>query len=81
MNARKIDGAKLKALRENRIMSPPEVASKADLHPVTILNIENGRCKTVHFGTVRKLALAFGMSPEEFASAVAVEEKVESGQK
>jgi transcriptional regulator with XRE-family HTH domain len=69
-SGKKISGARLRDLRERRLMSPPELAAKAGLHPVTIHDIEGGRRDTVHFGTIRKLATAFEMSSEEFISEV-----------
>lgn len=66
----KISGQRLRALRERKLMSPPELAAKAGLHPETVHDIESDRRDTVHFGTIRKLAGAFSMSPEEFMAEV-----------
>lgn len=74
-SGRTLSGEKLRKLREAKLMSPPEVASKAGLHPTTVLDVENGRRTTVHYGTIRKLAVAFEMTSEDFIAAVGVEIK------
>lgn len=66
-----ISGTKLHELREKRLLSAYELSVKSGLHGATILKIERSPASNCHFGTLRKLAEAFGMKPEEFLEAVA----------
>jgi len=54
----------LKALRERALLTQSELAAKAGVSEVTINRIEADR-HDPRFSTIRKLALALGVSPEE----------------
>ena len=60
----RIDGEKLRALREARFLSHRDLAKRADLSPTTVLNLEAGRVEAQR-RTVRKLAEALGVGPAE----------------
>jgi len=64
-------GARLAALRERRMWTQVRLAREAGVSPTTVSGIESGRISRPHFGTLRKLAGAFGVEPEEFLSSVA----------
>jgi len=54
---------RLKALRENRMISRSELARKARVSPLTIARIERGEpCRK---DTKRKILAAFGLKPLE----------------
>ena len=60
----RIDGEKLRALREARFLSHRDLAKRADVSPTTVLNLEAGRVEAQR-RTVRKLAEALGVDPAE----------------
>jgi transcriptional regulator with XRE-family HTH domain len=64
----RIDGEKLKTLREGRFLSHRELAKRAGVSPTTVLNLEAGRVEAQR-RTVRKLATAFGVEPSELVKA------------
>jgi len=55
----------LAALRELRMWTQVRLAEEAGVSPTTVSGIENGRISRPHFGTVRKLAVALGVEPED----------------
>jgi DNA-binding XRE family transcriptional regulator len=59
-----VDVAKLKRLREDRVLSQRELARMAGLTHVTIWRLENGFTEA-HAQTIRKLAAALGVEPQE----------------
>jgi transcriptional regulator with XRE-family HTH domain len=59
-----VDVDKLKALREEKILSQRELARMANLAQGTIWRIENGFSE-VHPQTIRKLARVLGVEPKE----------------
>ena len=62
----KIDGTKLRALREQRFWSRDELAEKAGVHRDSIGRIERGAWPGgSHLPTIRKLAEALGVDPRE----------------
>jgi transcriptional regulator with XRE-family HTH domain len=61
-----VDGAKLRELRERRILSQRELARHAGLTQSTVWRLER-RGGEPHPATVRKLASALGVGPEELA--------------
>jgi DNA-binding XRE family transcriptional regulator len=63
-----VDGEKLRALREKRFLSHRDLAKGAEVSPTTILNLEAGRVEAQR-RTVRKLARALGVEPEELVRA------------
>lgn len=46
------------------------LAEEAGVSPTTVSGIENGRISRPHFGTMRKLAVALGVEPEELLPSV-----------
>ncbi|MDP8949678.1 MAG: helix-turn-helix domain-containing protein [Actinomycetota bacterium] len=61
-------GRKLVVIRERRMWTQARLADEAGVSPTTVSGIENGRISRPHFGTLRKLARALGVEPEEFVS-------------
>jgi transcriptional regulator with XRE-family HTH domain len=59
-----VDVTKLKALREERVLSQRDLASMAGLTQMTVWRIENGY-RDARPGTIRKLARALGVEPKE----------------
>jgi HTH-type transcriptional regulator, competence development regulator len=59
-----VDVHKLKALREERVLSQRELARMANLAHGTVWRIENG-FSDVHPQTIRKLAGVLGVEPKE----------------
>src|SRR5919199_4533897 len=67
-------GRKLVVIRERRMWTQARLAGEAGVSPTTVSGIESGRISRPHFGTLRKLARALGVEPEELApSSGAVE--------
>lgn len=56
----------LKAARERALLTQAELAAKAGVSEVTINRIEADR-HDPRFSTIKKLALALGVTPEELA--------------
>lgn len=56
--------ATLKELREKQFLSPGELAKKAQIPANTVYNIEKGAHKPI-MRTIRKLAAALGVDPNE----------------
>jgi transcriptional regulator with XRE-family HTH domain len=65
MAAVKIDGAKLKSLRERRFLRREELAEKVDSHRDHIGRLERGEIENPRMTTIRKLAEALGVDPHE----------------
>ena len=55
----------LVVLRESRMWTQMRLAEEAGVSPTTVSGIENGRISRPHFGTVRKLAIALRVEPED----------------
>jgi transcriptional regulator with XRE-family HTH domain len=60
----RVDGEKLRQLREARFLSHRDLARKAEVSPTTILNLEAERVEAQR-RTIRKLAEALGVEPRE----------------
>src|SRR5919202_1918043 len=60
--------SRLTILREDRMWTQVRLAEEAGVSPTTVSGIESGRISRPHFGTLRKLARALGVAPEEFIS-------------
>ena len=58
-------GRKLAAIRERRMWTQVRLAEEAGVSPTTVSGIESGRISRPRFGTLRKLARALGVEPEE----------------
>jgi transcriptional regulator with XRE-family HTH domain len=56
----------LRELRERKLLSQRELGEKADVSPTTIIHIEQGKIRA-HPRTLRKIAEALGLQPEELA--------------
>jgi transcriptional regulator with XRE-family HTH domain len=59
-----VDVTKMKALREERVLSQRELASMAGLTQMTVWRLENGY-RDARPGTIRKLAVVLGVEPSE----------------
>jgi transcriptional regulator with XRE-family HTH domain len=59
-----VDVTKMKALREERVLSQRELALMAGLTQMTVWRLENGY-RDARPGTIRKLAGALGVEPKE----------------
>ena len=55
--------------RRLRMWTQGELAREAGISPTTISGIESGKISNPQFGTVRKLARALGVEPEELLSS------------
>jgi predicted transcriptional regulator len=55
---------KLKILRERNFLSQRELGKKAGIHYITIARLESGIVRP-HFSTMRKLAKALGVRPQD----------------
>jgi transcriptional regulator with XRE-family HTH domain len=65
MAAVKIDGTKLKSLREQRFLSREELAEKVDSHRDHIGRLERGEVANPRMATIRNLAKALDVDPAE----------------
>jgi transcriptional regulator with XRE-family HTH domain len=61
-------------IRERRMWTQVRLAEEAGVSPTTVSGIESGRISRPHFGTLRKLARALGVEPEELFSEAESEE-------
>jgi transcriptional regulator with XRE-family HTH domain len=61
-------------IRERRMWTQARLADEAGVSPTTVSGIESGRISRPHFGTLRKLAGALGVEPEELLSVPESEE-------
>src|ERR687894_2068585 len=61
-------GKRLVVIRERRMWTQARLAEEAGVSPTTVSGIESGRISRPHFGTLRKLARALGVEPEELVS-------------
>ena len=62
----KVIGAKLKRIREDRLLSHRELAKRAGVSPTTVINLENSQGNNPQLRTIRKIAEALGVDPFEF---------------
>src|ERR687894_2139508 len=67
-------GRRLVAIRGRRMWTQARLAEEAGVSPTTVSGIESGRISRPHFGTLRKLARALGVDPEELISLPGPEE-------
>jgi transcriptional regulator with XRE-family HTH domain len=65
MAAVKINGAKLKSLRERQFLTREELAEKVGAHRDHIGRLERDEIDSPRIGTIRKLAKALGVDPTE----------------
>lgn len=66
-------GARIAVIRERRMWTQARLAEEAGISPTTVSGIESGRISRPHFGTLRKLARALGVEPEELLSSPVAE--------
>jgi transcriptional regulator with XRE-family HTH domain len=59
-----VDVTKMKALRQERVLSQRELATMAGLTQMTVWRLENGY-RDARPGTIRKLAGVLGVEPKE----------------
>jgi transcriptional regulator with XRE-family HTH domain len=59
---------RLTAIREHRMWTQGRLAEEAGVSPTTVSGIESGRISRPHFGTIKKLARALGVNPQELLS-------------
>jgi transcriptional regulator with XRE-family HTH domain len=59
-----VDVSKMKALRQERVLSQRELAYMAGLTQMTVWRLENGY-RDARPGTIRKLAQILGVQPKE----------------
>jgi transcriptional regulator with XRE-family HTH domain len=59
----KIDGEKVRAVREQRFFSQRELAGKASVNHNTVWRIEGDTSVEVHPRTIRKIAEALSVDP------------------
>ena len=59
-------------VRRSRMWTQGRLAEEAGVSPTTVSGIESGRIQRPHFGTIRKLTEALGVSPEQLTSPVEV---------
>jgi transcriptional regulator with XRE-family HTH domain len=62
-------GKNLVTIRLSRMWTQARLAEEAGVSPTTVSGIESGRISRPHFGTLRKLARALGVEPEELVSS------------
>ncbi len=61
----RISGDRLRKVRDMRLLSQRELAERAGLSPTTIHKLESGRVDEPHPRTIRKLADALEVNPDE----------------
>ncbi len=59
-------------VRRSRMWTQGRLAEEAGVSPTTVSGIESGRIQRPHFGTIRKLTEALGVSPEQLTSPAEV---------
>jgi HTH-type transcriptional regulator, competence development regulator len=63
----RVYGKRLRRLREERFYSRADLAERAGISTTTIQNLETGDHPGAHARTVRKLAEALGVPPNDIA--------------
>ena len=61
----RMDGERLRELREERFLSHRELAQAAGVSPTTVLTLERNEGVEPQRRTIRKLAKALGVDPHE----------------
>lgn len=61
-------GKKLLFIRRSRMWTQGRLAEESGVSPTTVSGIESGKISRPHFGTLRKVAEALGVEPEELMS-------------
>jgi len=68
-----MDGAKVRDLREERMISPAEFAELANVSEQTVRRVERG--EAVLFATAKKVASALGAHPDDIGSPLSSRRK------
>jgi transcriptional regulator with XRE-family HTH domain len=63
---RRVDGDKLRHIREDRFLTQEDVAKKAGITKNTVHRIEAGKSPWPGFTTIRSIARALEVNPNEF---------------
>ena len=58
-------GERIATLREEQALTQADLAESARISPSTLSQIESGRVPRPHVGTVRKIARALGVEPQD----------------
>jgi transcriptional regulator with XRE-family HTH domain len=58
-------GERIATLREEQALTQVELAEKAKISPSTLSLIESGKVPRPHVGTIRKIARALGVEPQD----------------
>ncbi len=58
-------GERIATLREEQALTQAELAERAKISPSTLSLIENGKVPHPHVGTIRKIARALGVEPQD----------------
>ncbi len=61
-------GRNLLFIRRSRMWTQGRLAEESGISPTTVSGIESGKISRPHFGTLRKVAEALGVEPEELVS-------------
>ena len=69
---------RLTIIREHRMWTQGRLAEEAGVSPTTVSGIESGRISRPHFGTVKKLARALDVDPQELLSLPSLEKQARS---
>lgn len=64
-----VNVSRVKELRTERVMSLRELSKAAGVSKDTIWRLESGTSTNAHPSTIRKLAKALGVGPEELVKA------------
>ena len=62
-------GERIATLREEQVLTQAELAERAKISPSTISLIESGKVPRPHVGTIRKIARALGVEPQDLRRA------------
>jgi transcriptional regulator with XRE-family HTH domain len=62
-------GERIASLREERALTQAELAERARISPSTLSQIESGRVPRPHVGTIRKIARALNVDPQDLRRA------------
>src|SRR5918998_5026281 len=62
-------GERIATLREEQALTQSELAERARISPSTLSQIESGRVPRPHVGTIRKIARALNVEPQDLRRA------------
>ena len=62
-------GERIASLREEQALTQADLAERARISPSTLSQIESGKVPRPHVGTVRKIARALGIEPQDLRKA------------